>query len=104
MCIRDSNGIMLPQQWSKALSALNGTGITFGPWLARIGGDHWTFLWLAGALVLVLAFRNSNELAPQSGRVPVLQFRWAAFCAALMALSMVAVLSSTYSEFIYFNF
>ena len=98
------NGIMLPQQWSQALSALNGAGIAFGPWLARIEGDHWTVLWLAGALVLVLAFRNSNELAPQSGRAPVLRFRWAAFCAALMALSMVAVLSSTYSEFIYFNF
>ena len=98
------NGLLLPNQlveWSPALKA---SGLAFGPWILGIGADYRTLIWLLGGLVLALGFRNSNQLVPFRGPAPVLQYKWAALCAVMASLSLVVVLASAYSEFIYFNF
>lgn len=98
------NGLLLPNQLVEWVPVLRKSGLAFGPWILGIGADYRTLAWLLAGLVLVLGFRNSNQLAPFRGSAPVLQYKWALLCAAMTSVSLVAVLATAYSEFIYFNF
>ena len=98
------NGVILPQAARDGLGFLQGWGIHFGAWIERIGGDATTVPWLAAALILALAFRNSNELffAPDSKRF--IGPGWATAIAVIASVSILLSWASTYTEFIYFNF
>jgi D-alanyl-lipoteichoic acid acyltransferase DltB (MBOAT superfamily) len=58
-------------------------------------------LWLLGAFLLVLAFRNTSQYAAPARGVLFLQ---PLAYSALAAFALTVSLFSTYSEFIYFNF
>lgn len=98
------DGLVLPHQLTLYLPQLGKSGLAFGPWIAGIGADYRTVLMLIGAFILVLGFRNTSQLAAPSANAPLLQYRWALLCAVLGSVSLVSILASTYSEFIYFNF
>ena len=102
------NGILLPQALADRSSWLREAGQTwglqFGQWVSRLDGNYQIFAWLAGALVLSLFFRNSNQLVLDADRRELMNGRWLAWCALLMLVSLTAILASSYTEFIYFNF
>lgn len=98
------NGLVLPAALADRLGALAPAGLRFGPWVGGIGADYRLLLWLAAALVLTLGFRNSNEMLFDAAPGRILRLRWAAACALMAAVSLVTLMASAYSEFIYFNF
>lgn len=80
----------------KAMFGLGNSGMSFG--LERLGGDVLSYIWLMGALVLVLFLPNSNTI--QERLQP--RFGWGV---TMIALGVVAILSMyKVSEFIYFGF
>ncbi|HNB04391.1 MAG TPA: MBOAT family protein [Nitrospira sp.] len=98
------NGVVLPPAFGDWLPQLKSLGISFGP-ILRTGNDAFQMvLWMVGAFVIVLAFRNSNQLAPFTGEARAIGPGRAILCGLMASASLVGILASKYSEFIYFNF
>lgn len=98
------NGIVLPHRLSDQLGWLADYGIQFGIWMNPANGNVYLPLALLAGMLIVLTGRNSNRFAVFAETV-----RWPAYGRAvafgsLAGLSLLLILSSKYSEFIYFNF
>lgn len=98
------NGVVLPAALAQRFGWAAHGGLTFGSWVGGVNGDYHLALWLLAALILTLGFKNSNEWLYDAGKRQILRWHWAAACAAMAAVSLVTLLASAYSEFIYFNF
>ena len=98
------HGAVLPPVFGDWLPQLKSLGISFGPILRQGNDDFQMMLWLVAAFVIVLAFRNSNQLAPYTGGARAIRPAWAVLCGLMASVSLVGILASKYSEFIYFNF
>lgn len=90
--------IILPNLLESKLQFLKSFGITFGAFVANIGGNHYTPLWFIAGFILVLGFRNSMEKMANFKPNFMLAFL-TIFCFVYGVLSMNQV-----SEFLYFNF
>jgi D-alanyl-lipoteichoic acid acyltransferase DltB (MBOAT superfamily) len=82
------------------VDAIAGIGANFGGWIGLMNSQFEVGLTLLGGLAIVLMRRNSNALL--SGANP--GFVGAAGYGLLAALSLLTLMASKYSEFIYFNF
>lgn len=82
------------------LDAIAGLGADFGGWIGLMSSHAEVGLALLGGLVLVLMRRNSNALL--SGASPGVV--GAVAYGLLAAVSLLTLMASKYSEFIYFNF
>ncbi len=91
-------GIILPGALSSKLSFLSQYGVDFGNPIVETGGDKYTFIWLMSGMVLVLAFKNSMELA-NTFKISnkTVWFSGVLFVVAVLSMNKV-------SEFLYFNF
>ncbi len=91
-------GIILPGALSSKLSFLSQYGVDFGNLIVETGGDKYTFIWLMSGMVLVLAFKNSMELA-NTFKISnkTVWFSGVLFVVAVLSMNKV-------SEFLYFNF
>ena len=56
-------GVALPEEWSRTLHSLASYGITFMPWKRVMEGSRDSWLFIAGALIICLCFKNSNQMA-----------------------------------------
>ncbi|HIP41536.1 MAG TPA: MBOAT family protein [Campylobacterales bacterium] len=93
-----SGALVLPSEWKEILYSLLGDSVYYGYWLHSISTDTYTMYWMMAGLFIVLALKNTNELAQKFK--PNL---WTMFYASAMFL--IAALSlSKLSEFLYFNF
>lgn len=101
-------GVMLPQRLADLWPALTSTGIEFGYWIERISGTSYTMPWIVIALIAVVMLPNSNQLCVERGRARRLAERWGSLWATGLGLlaggALLVSWSSTYTEFIYFNF
>jgi len=84
--------------WSRAL------GDTPESWMGLLGGVTASYVSIGLALLMVLATRNSTGLWMQPGAWRQLTPARALEYGLVAALALLAMLSSRYSEFIYFNF
>ena len=69
--------------------------------------DSSTFIWIIVILIVVLMFKNSNEIifySDMEKSSKVLTKTYAVYFALLFAFSILSISLSEYSEFIYFNF
>lgn len=82
------------------LGALDGLGVNFKGWAGQVSSQMEVGLALLGGLAIVLLWRNSNELLSGSSLGIV---RVGAY-GVLAAVSLLTLMASKYSEFIYFNF
>jgi hypothetical protein len=80
------------------LAFLGEYGVEFGDFISKTGGNKYTLIWVTVGLVLVLAFKNSMELASRF-KVSYKTIVFSAFLFTYSVLSMNKV-----SEFLYFNF
>jgi alginate O-acetyltransferase complex protein AlgI len=98
------NGIILPHALLGVFGWMQSYGFEFGIWIGQIEGGHLIPSALAAAMLLVLTQKNSTELwfSDQSWRH--IQLRHAVGFGLMAAVSLMFMLSSKYSEFIYFNF
>ncbi len=90
--------LVLPLSLQDQLGFLSSFDITFGHWLHSISRDPYTALWLAGALLLVTTFKNSNQITEN-----LKPNYMTAIFAAILFLGAASSLSKL-SEFLYFNF
>ncbi len=93
-----AGSLVLPLFIQEKFGFLSEHGISFGYWLPSVSSDPYTLWWLGGALLLVLAFRNSYQIT--STMKP--NYRTALFAAVLFLASASSL--SRLSEFLYFNF
>ena len=56
-------GVALPEEWANTLPSLAKCGIQFMPWKRVMEGSRDSWLFIFGALVICLFFKNSNEMA-----------------------------------------
>ena len=82
------------------VDAIADIGANFGGWIGLMNSQFEVGLTLLGGLAIVLMRRNSNALL--SGANP--GFVGAVGYGLLAALSLLTLMASKYSEFIYFNF
>jgi D-alanyl-lipoteichoic acid acyltransferase DltB (MBOAT superfamily) len=68
--------------------------------------ENTIYIWICATLVLVLAFKNSNQLLdyPNFAHTKVLTKRYSVYFAFLLGFSLLYSSLHSYSEFIYFNF
>jgi D-alanyl-lipoteichoic acid acyltransferase DltB (MBOAT superfamily) len=87
----------------RVLDGLAGNnGIGFDTWATRLAAPTWAPWFLAAAVLLALQPRNS--MASWFGAAPRIG-AWQAVAGGLLAgTSLLAILASRYTEFIYFNF
>jgi alginate O-acetyltransferase complex protein AlgI len=90
--------IVLPTFLSSKLYLLKEYGVQFGGFVKNINGGIDTLLWLLGAFILILLFKNSIEKSEK--------FKFNKVTLILASISFISgVLSlSKVSEFLYFNF
>ena len=92
------DNVVLPIFLESKLQFLNLFGITFGGFVANIGGDYFTPLWFVVGFILVLGFKNSMEKMDTFKKTKYfLIINLILFIYALMMMNKV-------SEFLYFNF
>ena len=92
------DNVVLPNFLESKLQFLKSFGISFGGFVANIGGDYFTPLWFIFAFILVLFFKNSMEKWKDfelNYKTLFLAFFY--FCMGILSLNKV-------SEFLYFNF
>lgn len=95
-----AGGVMLNEKiGEKVINLLSDYGVSFGNWLEHIGGHDDTIGWIAVAMILVVIAKNSNEYAAKikmtaTTYIVILALYW---------YSIVSMTSSV-SEFLYFNF
>lgn len=82
------------------LDAIGGLGVQFESWLGLMNNQIEVGLALLVGLTLVLMRRNSNVLMSYAGP----SFAGAVVYGLLAAVSLMSLMASKYSEFIYFNF
>ena len=92
------SGIVLPNTLSNNLSFLTQYGIKFGGFVANIGGDKFTPIWIVFGFILILVFKNTTLMVSKF-KPTVLN----SLCITIIVLLCVIYMHS-YSEFIYFNF
>lgn len=92
------NGIVLPKILYSKLQILGIENIPTGGFLSAIGGSKWTLLLLILSLIVLFAFKNSNELQKK--------FRPNVYYALFyLTITIPAFLKlGGYSEFLYFRF
>jgi alginate O-acetyltransferase complex protein AlgI len=91
------NGFVLPEGWARGLNVLRGTYVHFAPWKSIMAGNRDACVWIPIALVICLAFRNSNQMAEE------FKSGWRSLF--VIAAGSYAILSMfKMSEFLYFNF
>ncbi len=93
-----AGSFVLPVAIQDKLGFLSKHGVEFGYWLQSVSRDDYTLWWLTGALVVVVAFKNSNQLT--SNMKP--NYLTVLFAAILFLASASSL--SKLSEFLYFNF
>ena len=93
-----AGSLVLPVAIQDKLGFLSEHGVEFGYWLQSVSRDDYTLWWLTGALVVVVAFKNSNQLT--SNMKP--NYLTVLFAAILFLASASSL--SKLSEFLYFNF
>jgi hypothetical protein len=92
------DNVVLPTLLESKLQFLKSFGITFGGFVANIGGDLFTSLWFVVGFILVLGFKNSMEKMDTFKKTKYfLIINLILFIYALMMMNKV-------SEFLYFNF
>lgn len=91
-------GVALPQFLALKLSFLSNYNVTFGAWIGEIDDSVLTPLWILTGFILVLFFKNSNQIivALKPKFVNVLFFT--------ILFTLGILLLSEKSEFLYFNF
>ncbi len=92
------DNVVLPNFLEIKLQFLKSFGITFGGFVANIGGDYFTPLWFVIGFILVLFFKNSIE--KMVGFKPNYKL---AFLTAFYFIFAILSLNKV-SEFLYFNF
>ena len=97
-----TNGFVLPGFLRTKLGFLQTHGIEFGQWMQKmaIAGDGGmkAVVWTMGGFILILAFKNSNELLERFDfRKRELLFMLVCFTVAILSLKKA-------SDFLYFNF
>jgi hypothetical protein len=95
------DNVVLPTFLESKFQFLKLFGITFGGFVANIGGDYFTPLWFVVGFIIVLAFKNSMEFNKY-------KFTYLnSLCVAIIIfISMIIGFFGTNikSEFLYFNF
>lgn len=93
-----ANGLMLPEKLGNKFAFLCNYNIHWGAWLSITGMKTNDLLWIVGALIICLLFKNSNTiLLDFKSQIKSLLFTYFLFCTSLIFLS-------DKSEFLYFNF
>jgi alginate O-acetyltransferase complex protein AlgI len=91
------NGLVLPEGWARGLSALSSAYVHFAPWKTIMAGSRDACVWIPIALVICLAFRNSNQMVEE------FKSGWRSlFVIAAGAYAILSLFKMT--EFLYFNF
>lgn len=92
------SGFALPNALAPYLKPLSQYGVEFGAYLAGIQGNEWTLIYIVAALILAVAFNNSNQMRAT--------FKPTASSAVFAAILFVAALMQLHapSEFLYFDF
>ena len=91
--------LILPPTLQEQLDFLSHKGVSFSNyWLNSVTRDPYTLWWLAGAMLVVVAFKNSNQIT--NNLKP--NFLTALYAAILFLISASSL--SKLSEFLYFNF
>ena len=93
-----SGALVLPSEWKEILYGILGDSVYYGYWLHSISTDTYTMYWIMAGLFVVVALKNTNELAQKFK--PNL---WTMLYAVGLFLIAAASLSKL-SEFLYFNF
>ena len=92
------SGVEFSEKYAQKLAFLKEYGVEFTPWLHNISGNK-SFTWIFIALLVVLLFKNSNQIVQDKFKPSVWYFVFhvALFFYAVSMLNRV-------SEFLYFNF
>lgn len=90
-------GVVLPGFLSNKLEILEQYGVTFGGMALNIKGDESIIPYLLVSFLIVLVFKNSNQLSSQKPNVLLLLYM------SLLTLVSVGYIGE-YNEFLYFNF
>ena len=98
------NGLILPSRMMETFGYLKAEGVGFGPWLEGINGNGLLPLAILFALTMVLTQKNSTEMWQMEGSWKRLGYGWATMIGLMASLSGLYMFSTSYSEFIYFNF
>jgi len=94
--------LVLPSSMQIKLASLSQYNITFGNWLGGVSGNIYTPIWIIAAFILILMFKNSTERIKIDSAKPT--YKMAIFTALLMLLSIMSMIQTPYTEFLYFNF
>ncbi len=100
------NNIVLPGALSTKLSFLTQYGISFGEYMNNINGDMSTIVWLFVGFALSVFFKNIHQIMgyPQMNNPKAISIKNALLFGLLFGSGLVAISTSDYTEFIYFNF
>ncbi len=100
------NNIVLPGALSTKLSFLTQYGISFGEYMNNINGDMSTIVWLFVGFALSVFLKNSHQIMgyPQMNNPKAISIKNALLFGLLFGSGLVAISTSDYTEFIYFNF
>ncbi len=93
-----TGGVVLPKMLESNFSFLIQYGVVFEEWLENISENSQTSFYLVVALIFILVFKNSNELAKDFK--PSMKI---AFLTAFIFIFSVLALTKV-SKFLYFNF
>lgn len=94
----NTSSLLLSEKYLSTFKFLEEYGIEFILWESRMVGEMKTFKWIIASFLIVLIFKNSNEIISKF-KVNYLSVLWAIFCflAGILFLNKI-------SEFLYFNF
>jgi len=92
------DNIVLPTKLEHKLLFLREYGVEFNSWAVDIAGEDWTAIWIIGAFILTLLFKNSNK---SSNGFKATNLN-ATFAGSMMFC--IYLFMNTESEFLYFNF
>jgi hypothetical protein len=91
--------LILPPTMQEQLDFLSHKGVTFSNyWLNSVTRDPYTLWWLGAAMLVVVAFKNSNQITKNLKP----NYLTALYAAILFLVSASSL--SKLSEFLYFNF
>lgn len=94
----DISSLVISIKYSEKAKILEEYGISFVEWEDHMIGDIKTLKWILVSVLVVILFKNSNEIINKL-KVNYITVSWATFCFLAGVLSL-----SKLSEFLYFNF
>ena len=94
------NGVMLHTSMgrSEIFGKLSAFGVTYGKWLANIGGSDKTYISILAGLLIATLMKNSNEI------VDSLKPDWKSLAVLIIISCWTIMQLGKVSEFLYFQF